>query len=265
MARARIIKPGFYANEQLAECSLMARFIFPGLWMLADRRGRMEDRPKRIKAALLPYDDGDIDALLDELAKHGLVLRYEVEGKRFILIVEFEKHQRCHAREPESTYPAPNEAVPRHNLGDASTVPEHNLGDGEAPPICPEAVIGNPLPEAEAEKPARKEPRATRLPPDWVLPDEQARWALQERPDWKPDDVIRVSLLFRDHWRGKGEARADWAATWRNWVRRERANSTAPPRALTAHEKRTATARAMYGDTFARQPTDITADSERLA
>ena len=35
MARARNIKPGFYKNEDLAECSLTARFIFPGLWMLA--------------------------------------------------------------------------------------------------------------------------------------------------------------------------------------------------------------------------------------
>jgi hypothetical protein len=71
--RARIIKPGFYANEQLAECSLLARFIFPGLWMLADRRGRLEDRPKRIKATLLPYDDGNVDELLDELANAGLL------------------------------------------------------------------------------------------------------------------------------------------------------------------------------------------------
>ncbi|MCX8018393.1 MAG: hypothetical protein N2690_10910, partial [Rhodocyclaceae bacterium] len=59
--RARNIKPGFYKNEDLAECSVWARLIFPGLWMMADRDGRLEDRPKRIKAELLPFDAVDVD------------------------------------------------------------------------------------------------------------------------------------------------------------------------------------------------------------
>jgi hypothetical protein len=27
---------------------------------------------------------------------------------------------------------------------------------------------------------------------------------------------------FRDHWLANGEAKLDWAATWRNWIRRSR-------------------------------------------
>ena len=50
MARARNIKPGFFANENLAECDPLARLLFAGLWCLADREGRLEDRPKRIAA-----------------------------------------------------------------------------------------------------------------------------------------------------------------------------------------------------------------------
>jgi len=34
----------------------LARLLYPGLWMLADREGRLEDRPLRIKAEILPYD-----------------------------------------------------------------------------------------------------------------------------------------------------------------------------------------------------------------
>jgi len=48
MARSRNIKPGFFRNEMLAECSPLARLLFAGLWCLADRFGRLEDRPKRI-------------------------------------------------------------------------------------------------------------------------------------------------------------------------------------------------------------------------
>jgi uncharacterized protein YdaU (DUF1376 family) len=63
----------------------------------------------------------------------------------------------------------------------------------------------------------------SRLAPDWSLPAEWRAWALTERQDWNEATVIRISLIFRDHWLGKGEARADWQATWRGWVRRERA------------------------------------------
>src|SRR5262245_4448792 len=61
MARARLLKPGFFTNEDLVELPPAARLLFAGLWTLADREGRLEDRPKRIKLAVLPYDDVDVD------------------------------------------------------------------------------------------------------------------------------------------------------------------------------------------------------------
>ena len=44
------------------ECSMSARLLFVGLWTIADRNGRLEDRPKRIRAELFPYDEIDADA-----------------------------------------------------------------------------------------------------------------------------------------------------------------------------------------------------------
>ena len=58
MARSRNIKPGIMANEDLAELGAIERLLFIYLWMLADKEGRLEDRPKRIKVEALPYDDG---------------------------------------------------------------------------------------------------------------------------------------------------------------------------------------------------------------
>lgn len=107
MARARNIKPGFYKNEDLAECSIWARFIFPGLWMLADREGRLEDRPKRIKGELLPFDSQEIEPLLKELEALGFILRYEVNCLRLIQIIAFTKHQNPHHREQKSDLPPP--------------------------------------------------------------------------------------------------------------------------------------------------------------
>lgn len=109
MARARNIKPGFFENETLAEIAPVGRLLFAGLWVIADRAGRLEDRPKRIRAQVLPYDDLDVDAMLDELAERGFILRYEGRDKsRYIQIIAFEKHQQPHHKERESTVPAPD-------------------------------------------------------------------------------------------------------------------------------------------------------------
>lgn len=102
MARSRNIKPGLFKNEDLAECSIWARYLFPGLWCIADRAGRLEDRPKRIKGELLAFDSVDVEPLLDELAAYGFIARYEVDGQRIIQIITFGKHQNPHFREQPS-------------------------------------------------------------------------------------------------------------------------------------------------------------------
>lgn len=105
MARARNIKPGFYTNEDLAECSVWARYIFPGLWMMADREGRLEYRPKKIKGELLRFDEQAAEPLLDELQRWGFIKIYEAEGRAYIQILTFHKHQNPHHREAESDIP----------------------------------------------------------------------------------------------------------------------------------------------------------------
>lgn len=107
MARARNIKPGFFKNDALCELPPMARLLFAGLWTIADREGRMEDRPKRIKAEIFPYDEVDIDELLARLSTAGFIQRYMFESERYIEIPNWGKHQNPHVKEPASTIPAP--------------------------------------------------------------------------------------------------------------------------------------------------------------
>lgn len=107
MARARNIKPGFFANEELVELGFATRLLFIGLWTLADRAGRMEDRPKRIKMSIFPADDVDVDSALNELQKAGFLLRYEHETAKYIQILAFDKHQHPHRDEKPSTIPSP--------------------------------------------------------------------------------------------------------------------------------------------------------------
>jgi hypothetical protein len=104
MARARNIKPAFYKNEHLAGKSPHARLLYIGLWCLADCKGRLEDRPMRIKAELFPYEAVDIEALLAELSfgPERFIVRYEIAGNHYIEIPSFSKHQNPHKNEKEA-------------------------------------------------------------------------------------------------------------------------------------------------------------------
>lgn len=108
MSRIRYLKPGFFTDDDLGGCSLPARILFAGLWTVADREGRLEDRPRRLKVQLLPYDDVDCDELLDELEANKLIIRYEVFETSYIAIPGWSKHQKPHHQEPESAIPEPS-------------------------------------------------------------------------------------------------------------------------------------------------------------
>ncbi|HEC61945.1 MAG TPA: hypothetical protein ENI27_06780 [bacterium] len=107
--RDRLILPGVVSNESLADCSLEAQIIFRDLPMIADREGRLEDRPRRIRALLRPYDNWDIDKILIELESAGFISRYSVNGTNCVSILTFTKHQSIHWKEKESELPEPQQ------------------------------------------------------------------------------------------------------------------------------------------------------------
>ncbi len=127
MSRLRTIKPGFFLNDLLSECQPLARLLFAGLWTIADREGRLEDRPKRIGAECLPYDDCDIEALLDELAAPGFIVRYEVDGQPYIAVPAWKKHQCPHKTEAPSRIPPPEHSASTVQAQD-KPVPYLDLG-----------------------------------------------------------------------------------------------------------------------------------------
>lgn len=75
--------------------------------------------------------------------------------------------------------------------------------------------------EKEVERPTSTKSRSIRLNLDWELPDEWAIWAKQERPEL---NINQVAAGFKDYWISEAKAKADWFATWRNWIRKQRAD-----------------------------------------
>jgi len=107
--RTRQIRPGFWDNEDLVELGSKARLLFAGLWCLADRDGRLEDRPRRIRNKLLMLDVDNIDDLLAGLADIRVITRYSVENVNYIQVNNFANHQSVHPKEAPGEIP-PNPA-----------------------------------------------------------------------------------------------------------------------------------------------------------
>lgn len=104
--RARNVKPSLFKNELLAIADPIYTVVFAGLWCLADRRGRLEDRPAKIHFDINPgraFEGTSVS--LNWLADNGFIARYEVNGTRYVQILNFEKHQNPHHKEPESVIP----------------------------------------------------------------------------------------------------------------------------------------------------------------
>ena len=213
--RARSLKPSLFKNELLAVADPLHTVVFAGLWCLADREGRLEDRPARIHFDVNPGRpfDGTCRAL-EWLAQHGFIVRYAVEGRRLIQVVNFARHQNPHCKEAPSTIPAPCE----HSASTVAAVltPDSGL-------LTPDSGLLTACPTDKGPR-KRGAPPRKRCPDDWS-PTEAATAAIRaECPDV---DMLAETRKFRDH--EFARSRSDWPATWRNWIReaQARASSTA--------------------------------------
>jgi hypothetical protein len=112
MARTRYIKPGLCCNETLGAADADIHFTFACLSMYADREGRLEDRPMRLKTWIHPYRAADMDAHLQWLHDHRFILRYAINGDKYIQILKFLNHQKPHKTEKPSEIPPP----PKNNV-----------------------------------------------------------------------------------------------------------------------------------------------------
>lgn len=116
-------------DSELAQLSPMARLFYIGLWCLADREGRLKDKPMELAVQLIPYELAKYkpEPLLEELNGRFLV-RYQAEGRGYIHIRGFHKHQRPANSEPASELPAPSEDVLATDKNVASTTGDEQKG-----------------------------------------------------------------------------------------------------------------------------------------
>lgn len=214
--RARNIKPGFFENEYLAELSAHARLLFIGLWCLADREGRIENRPARIHGQLFPYEqDIDVVKLLDELAKchEQFITLYISDGKPYIQVNGFLDHQKPHPNEKSSVIPPASQGVPSLHTKERVTreVTRTNPAD-----IMNDEYMND---ECQPTKPSKKSPsKKTTVPDSFPINPEMLLWAKDKHSVSDIQWLNRETEKFLNYNRANGRKQVDWIATWRNWV-----------------------------------------------
>lgn len=217
MARIRSVHPSLFTDEAWVSCSPLARILYIGLWTDADDQGLFEWKPLQIKMRLLPGDAGDVPSMLAELEACGLIMSYEVDGKRFGAIANFRKFQR--PQKPNALYPLAENVA--EYVGLPATAPEPVSDQSRTDPVIPPLMEdgggrGEVTTVADAPVVVRApKPKSSRRCPDAWVPSEGD---LAAEPALTSGEIERELAKFRDH--TFATARTDWSATFRNWIRR---------------------------------------------
>jgi hypothetical protein len=124
-----------------------------------------------------------------------------IDSNLYTLPVVAPRHQR-QVQDATTTTP---EVVAPHNIGSCTTPPPVVAPRATEPPIEPKV---NPKGKAVDRK--------TKAPESIEITQNHRTWAREN--DITSDLSLETSKML-DHFKGNGEKKVDWEATWRNWMR----------------------------------------------
>jgi hypothetical protein len=230
--RSRLLKPNFFRDEDLASLEPLAQLLFAGLWCVADRDGRLENRPRLIRSDVFPTRDdvtsNDVARWIDALVNIHVIVRYEVDGKSYLQVKNFNKHQKISPKEARSTLPAPPDvtatAPQLHSNGGAVVVQFRSEAEAEAEAEA--STLSSREFRHRANDARRRRARLTRLPSAsfdrfWAaypnrthrLDAEKAWRALDPPPDLV-DQIIAAIEVWKTHRQWADRQFIPYPATW---------------------------------------------------
>ncbi len=197
----RLLREGILSSEAVDSLDAPAEVFYRRLMSKVDDHGLFDARTSILRASLFPLRtdrvrEADISRWMAACQKAGLIVLYEADGKPYLCLLKTGWDKRSKPK-----YPLPPENICKQLLADPNT--------STVVVVVDEVVVGE---GAKRRKPATK-------PPDsFEVTDEMAQWAVSE--GLPAEQVLPETAKCLDHFRGKGQARADWLATWRNWIRK---------------------------------------------
>ncbi len=123
MARIRTVKPDFWTDAAVGECSVSARLLLIASLNFADDYGGLDRSAKQLKAQAFPYDNIDCEPLVLELIRNRLFIEYEVDGRKYLHIKGFRKHQKVE-----------NPARPRIPVYESTVKPQQTITEDSPNP-----------------------------------------------------------------------------------------------------------------------------------
>ena len=140
MPRIRTIKPEFWTDEKLTECSLIARLLFIGLLNFADDNGNIVFSAKRMKMQIFPADNLEVSPLLSDLIAQGVLMEYSANGQKFLHIKGFLKHQVINRR---SATNIPKPVFSDDSVSAHAPLTEHSVPEGKGSGVGKEKELKN--------------------------------------------------------------------------------------------------------------------------
>lgn len=124
----RIIKESICTSENIDQLSLFQETFFVRLMVNCDDYGRMDARTKILASRLFPLKDikaAQIEDALKALVSADLIVLYEADGKPYLQMKTWEKHQQVRAK--KSKYPSPDEGICKQMISNDIKCPRNPI------------------------------------------------------------------------------------------------------------------------------------------
>lgn len=217
----RILREGILTSSRISKLGWAEEVFYRRLMSVVDDFGRYFADVGLLRAACYPrqlnkVSDSDVEKWLRACVAAALVRVYSAEDEEsYLELLDFKQQVRAKA----SKYPEPRSTC----VADATqTQANAHLGVFVDVSVSGGEVVGGERPAA----PSQGDAKGSRIPDGWAPSESLMAWALDAQPTWNERHLALVTEKFGDYWKaqpGSKGRKTDWDATFRNWVRNEKA------------------------------------------
>ena len=238
----RIIKESICTSENIDQLSAFQETVFYRLIVNCDDYGRLDARPKLLASKLFPLKDiraSQIEDALQALTSAELIDLYTVDGKSFLQMKTWDRHQTIRAK--KSRYPSPSENICKQMQADASKCPRNPI---QSESESKSESNPNPNPAKADDRAAMKErfDRFWTSYPRKTAKQDAAKAFARLNPDAALLDTMLSALEKQKQsaqWTRDGGQYIPHPATWLNgkrWTDEVTQPRAAPPKAVSAQQ-----------------------------
>lgn len=231
----RGVKPEIWTDEKFVSVSPLARLLFIGMWNHACDNGHVDSSPVQLKMRVLPMDNCDVPALIDELLEVGLIERQggclKVTNLAVHQRIDFRWLTLCdHCAHDENAVFTEEDRKGRKGQSDANPTGPQRAPDGATtgPRLAPDDERRGD--EMRGDEGDGERTRKRAIPLDYQPSPKAITWQQEHHP---AVNVADETERFINHHRSKGSKFVDLDAAWRNWIKNAVRFAAEQPRHLT--------------------------------